>query len=216
MTKKEALQKIREWAFIHAYPEIEDIVDEALATEANVTDKGFVSLANVSGALVDSGVVVPEDETQYGEAIRELKARADALQRDLDQELSAHRQTIAERDLLGSNLRQADLDIDTERKRAIAVERRYSELAAEYHTVRRALVAASQVMPGGDPVAVIYGQCVHVNRAVPDAIRTTRESTAPDSVMSKSVAKRHRALGCNDLNCECHAVIGKAWRKTKP
>ena len=41
-------------------------------------DAARASIANVSGALVDSGVVVPDDETRYGEAVREIMRERDA------------------------------------------------------------------------------------------------------------------------------------------
>jgi len=54
----------------------------------------------------------------------------------------------------------------------------HSALQAAFLTVRRALKAAAQIMPGGDPVVFVEGQIVHVNRAVPDALRTTDDAEA--------------------------------------
>lgn len=53
-----------------------------------------------------------------------------------------------------------------------------ANLVAAFLTLRRALKAAAQIMPGGDPVVFVDGQLVHVNRAVPDALRTTDEDEA--------------------------------------
>lgn len=43
-----------------------------------------VALANVSGALCDSGVVVPDDPTRYGEAVREIMKERDAARAELE------------------------------------------------------------------------------------------------------------------------------------
>ena len=45
-----------------------------------------VALANVSGALCDSGVVVPAEEWRYGEAVREIVDQRDSLSRRLENE----------------------------------------------------------------------------------------------------------------------------------
>src|SRR6185312_87385 len=62
-------------------------------------DEAFIALTNVTGSLVDAGSIdVPAIVQDYGEAVRALIGDRDALQRDFNQELSAHRQTLAERD----------------------------------------------------------------------------------------------------------------------
>ena len=63
-------------------------------------DQAFIALTNVGGALVDAGSIeVPATVQDYGEAVRVLIGERDALQRDFSQELSAHRQTLAELEL---------------------------------------------------------------------------------------------------------------------
>ena len=52
--------------------------DERIAEVATQYAKARTALSNVSGALVDSGVVVPAVEWRYGEAVRGIVAERDA------------------------------------------------------------------------------------------------------------------------------------------
>ena len=46
-------------------------------------EKAMLALSNVSGALVDSGVVVPAEEWKYGEAVREITKQRDAAREEV-------------------------------------------------------------------------------------------------------------------------------------
>jgi hypothetical protein len=64
-------------------------------------DRRAIALANVSGALVDSGVVVSDDETRYGEAVREIIAERDRLARTVDrkdEQMAELQEAICQRD----------------------------------------------------------------------------------------------------------------------
>lgn len=75
---------------------------EARSQTSTIPDIHAIALVNVSGALVDSGVIVPEDMTRYGEAVRELTAmrdaerqRADAAEANIAKACAGHRETKA-------------------------------------------------------------------------------------------------------------------------
>ena len=110
------------------------------------------ALAGVSGALVDSGVVVPDDPARYGDTVRALTAKRDEAQRLIrydntgaNAEIAGYRASI-EQHLVEINALYADLaaaraDIETvsrERDLGASLLARQCDLARQAETERDA------------------------------------------------------------------------------
>ena len=118
-----------------------------------------VALSHISGALCDSGVVVPADELRYGEAIREIIGQRDKLQRDFDYQCKEFDEEDAKRlaEIAELTARVADRDESIAALRAVLTKSGAEDFAA--HILAEKAAAITQLADIAKLAQALVDEC---------------------------------------------------------